>query len=144
MASGSDDLEQELLRNLRLRRKLGTEAAETKNVISSRDDVSQSSIVSGAEEVSGKDGLDEIRRELTLKRELESADLEKLRLELKLRRATDPTAAKSGVEAQCGKIPMQQAKVERHTVGVDRKVWWLLAFACLVVSIVMAFLLVYR
>jgi hypothetical protein len=109
--AGSDDLEQELLRNLRLRRELGTEVAKT-------------------------DGhLDEIRREQTSKRDLDSADLEKLRLELKLRRAPDPTSAKSGVVAQ---IP-----VERHTVPKHRKVWLLLAFAC-VLSIAVTFLLVYK
>jgi hypothetical protein len=118
MAPGSDDLEQELLRNLRLRRKLGTEAAET-------------------------DDLDEIRRELTLKRDLDSADLERVRSELKLRRATDPTFAKSGVVAQREKIPRQHTGVERHTVPKHRKVWLLLAFAC-VLSIAVMFLLVYR
>lgn len=74
MTSGSDDLEEQLRQNLKLRHDLGALAAKAKDDSANED--SGNSLSSTAEGAGAA-----------------SDDLQKLRLELKLRRAMDVTAA---------------------------------------------------
>lgn len=144
MASDSDDLEQELLRNLSLRRELGARAAQAKNRSSSRSDASPSSNIARAETASGNGSLDSLRRELKLRHERDSADLATLRLELKRRRTTDHRPA---VQSDAGVQPephqIRHVEKERQRPKRSWKALALAGIACLLVSILVAVWLVY-
>jgi hypothetical protein len=71
MTSYSDDLEEQLRQNFKLRRELGAAAANAQAVISAKQgDQRPVGSASAAETTSGNDDLEGLRRELKLRREL--------------------------------------------------------------------------
>jgi hypothetical protein len=98
MASKTDDLEQVLRQNLKLRRELGAAVAEAES--------------EEAEPASSDD------------------DIAKLRLELKLRRATDP-AAKRDAELQREALRSGSKALEERWLSAASWVWAIVGLICL-------------
>jgi hypothetical protein len=113
MASETDDLEQVIRQNLRLRRELGAAVAKAENGNAKQ---SGDRLLGSAVE----------RAETALEN-----DLEELRLELRLRRATHPAVAKGDVEFQHEAPRAPRKDLEGRWLRVDRKAWGLLGLVCL-------------
>jgi len=143
MASDSDELEQELRRNLRLRQKLGAKAAKADHGSAKQGISLGVSTVAGAKTTTSTSDLEELRRELTLRREIDTTELEALRLELSLRRA-DPAATKKHADFQRQEHPSRAGEIEDRPLNVVRKAWVLGGLVCLVVAVFLIFWLIYR
>ena len=141
MASDSDELEQELRRNLRLRQKLGAKAAKAEHGSANQGVSLGVSTIAGAKTAT-PNGLEELRRELTLRREIDTTELETLRLELRLRRA-DPAATKKDADFQRQEHPSRAGEIEDRRLNVVRRAWVLGGLICLVVAVFLIFWLIY-
>jgi hypothetical protein len=141
MASDSNELEQELRRNLRLRQQLGAKAAKAEHE-SANQGALGGSTVAGAKTTTCNSGLEELRRELTLRREIDTTELEDLRLELRLRRA-DPAATKKAADVQRQEHQWRAREIGNRWPNVVRKAWVLGGLVCLVVAVFLIFWLIY-
>jgi hypothetical protein len=99
MAPKTDDLEQVLRQNLRLRRELGAAIAEAES--------------EEAEAASNDDGI------------------ARLRLELKLRRATDPATRKRDADLQREERRSGSKEPEERWLSVVSRAWCILGLVCL-------------